>query len=266
MASFSSAPRPTAVPAWRRWLPLAVLAAVMVLVLVMGWHRYLSFKTIGLNYDLLKSYIADNLALALLVYVALYVVIIALSLPVGLVMTLGGGLLFGWKIGAPAAVIGATIGATIVFAVVTSSFGATLARKAGPFVAKLRAGFQENALSYLLFLRLVPAFPFVIVNLVPALLGVRFSTFILGTGLGIIPGTTAYSLAGSGLGSVIEAQNAQYKACLAASPANPDLACPYTIDLTQIVTRELVWAGVALGVVALIPVAIKLWSKRHAAE
>ncbi len=249
----------------RKWLPVLALAAITAVAYTMGWHRLLSFKTIGLNYADLKFYIADHTALALLIYIVTYAAIIALSLPVGLLITLAGGLLFGWQIGAPAAVVGATIGATIVFKIVTSSFGETLARKAGPFVGKLRDGFQENALSYLLFLRLVPAFPFVVVNLVPALLGVRLSTFIIGTGVGIIPGTTAFSLAGSGLGSVIEAQNAAHKACLAIASASPETACPYSIDLTQIVTRELIWAGVALGVVALIPVAIKLWSKRHAA-
>lgn len=249
----------------RRWLPLILLAGVMTLALSMGWHRYLSLETIGLNYDALKAYITDNLVLALLIYIGLYIAIIALSLPVGLIMTLSGGLLFGWQIAAPAAVVGATIGATIVFLIVTSSFGSTMAARAGPFVAKLRDGFQENALSYLLFLRLVPAFPFVIVNLVPALLGVRLSTFVIGTGLGIIPGTTAYALAGSGLGSVIEAQNLAYKACLAARQSDAAIICSYTIDLTQIVTRELVWAGIALGVVALIPVALKYWSHRRAA-
>jgi uncharacterized membrane protein YdjX (TVP38/TMEM64 family) len=269
MPSPTTTPSPPASPSSsaraKRWLPLILLAAVMALALSMGWHRYLSLETIGLNYDALRSYIAANLVLALLVYIGLYIAIVALSLPVGLIMTLSGGLLFGWQIGAPAAVVGATIGATIVFLIVTSSFGSTLAGKAGPFVAKLRDGFQENALSYLLFLRLVPAFPFVIVNLVPALLGVRLSTFVIGTGLGIVPGTTAYALAGSGLGSVIEAQNAAHKACLAAREANATLACTYSIDLTQIVTRELIWAGIALGVVALIPVALKHWSRRHAA-
>ena len=267
MTSPKTSPPPAAPtpPALRKWLPVIALAAVMAIAYAMGWHRLLSFKTIGLNYDGLKAYIAANMALSLLIYVAVYVAITALSLPVGLFITIAGGLLFGWQIGAPAAVLGATIGATIVFKIVTSSLGETLARKAGPFVAKLRDGFQENALSYLLFLRLVPAFPFVVINLVPALLGVRLSTFVIGTVIGIIPGTTAYSLAGSGLGSVIEAQNASYKSCLAAAPANPETACPYSIDLTQIVTRKLIWAGIALGVVALIPVAIKFWSKRHAA-
>lgn len=249
---------------WHRWLPLIGLAAIMALAFAMGWHKYLSFKTIGLNYDALKGYIAGNLMTALLIYIGAYVVVVALSLPGALIMTLSGGLLFGWQFGAPAAVVGATTGATLLFLVVNTSFGSTLADKAGPFVARLRDGFQENALSYLLFLRLVPAFPFFIVNLVPALIGVPLGTFVLGTGLGIIPGSVAYSLAGSGLGSVIETQNAAYKACLAGNPANPETACPYTIDLSAVVTRELVWAGIALGIVALIPVVLKYWNKRHA--
>lgn len=265
MSGTTSTPRGTSGSALRRWLPLAALGAVMALAFAMGWHKYLSLQTIGMNYDALRAFIAANLLVALLAYVGLYIATVALSLPAGLALTIAGGLLFGWKIGAPAAVVGATIGASILFLVVNSSFGSTLAGKAGPFVAKLRDGFQENALSYLLFLRLVPVFPFFIVNLVPALLGVPLRTFVIGTGLGIIPGTTAYSLAGAGLGSVVEAQNAAFNACRAANPANPDLACPYTIDLKSLVTPELIAAFAALGVVALIPVALKYWSKRHAA-
>jgi len=248
----------------RKWLPLAMLGAFMAVAMAMGWHRYLSLKTIGLNYDALKAFIAGHLVLGLAYYVALYVVVVALSLPGALIMTLAGALLFGWQVAVPAAVIGATTGATVLFLVVNTSFGSALAEKAGPFVAKLRDGFQDNALYYLLFLRLVPAFPFFIVNLVPALLGVPLRTFIIGTALGIIPGTFAYALAGAGLGSVIEAQNAVYFACLAAKPADPATTCPYRIDLSAVVTPELIWAGIALGIVALIPVALKFWSKRHA--
>ncbi len=173
--------------------------------------------------------------------------------------------MFNWYLGAPAAVIAASIGATIIFLVAKTSFGETLAAKAGPWVAKLQDGFKENALSYLLFLRLVPAFPFFIVNIAPALLGVPLRTYVLGTFFGIIPGTTAFSVAGAGLGSVIEAQNASYAACLAKNPANPDTACPYTIDTSALVTNELIAAFALLGIVALIPVAYKKWSKRHAA-
>ncbi len=247
----------------RRWAPLAVLAALMALAFAMSWHEYLSFKTIGLNYEVLKTFIADNLIVALLAYVVLYILVIALSLPGGLVMTLSGGLLFGWFLAATATVIGATIGATIVFLIAKSSFGETLAAKAGPWLGKLRAGFQENALSYLLFLRLVPAFPFFVVNLAPALLGVPLRTYVLGTFFGIIPGTTAFSVLGAGLGSAVESQNAIYKACVAAHDSNAQSVCAYTIDTRALVTPELLAAFVLLGVVALIPVALKKWSKRN---
>ncbi|MBS0243823.1 MAG: TVP38/TMEM64 family protein, partial [Proteobacteria bacterium] len=147
-----------------RWLPLVVIVAAAGLAFAMGWHRYLSFKTIGVNYQTLRTFIDANLILAILAYTGIYVAVVALSLPGALVMTLAGGLLFGWKIAAPATVVAATIGGSILFLVARSSFGETLAHRAGAAVAKLRDGFQENALSYMLFLRLVPLFPFFVVN------------------------------------------------------------------------------------------------------
>lgn len=250
---------------WKRALPLLGLAAFMALAFAMGWHKVLSFKNIGLNYDALKEFIGRNLVVSVLSYIALYAAVVALSLPGALFMTLAGGLLFGWLLGAPATVIGATIGATIIFFVARTSLGEPLAAKAGPWLGKLRQGFQENALSYLLFLRLVPAFPFVIVNLAAALLGVPLRSYVLATFFGIMPATTAYSFAGAGLASVIEAQNRSYRACLANSPANPDVACPYTVDTSALVTKELVLAFALLGLVALIPPVMKKWRERNAA-
>jgi len=247
-----------------RWLPLTALLLAMALAYIMGWHRLLTFKAIGLNYEALKGFIDDHLGIALLVYFLGYVAVVALSLPGGLVMTLSGGLLFGWQLAAPTTTVAATIGASVVFLVAKSSVGEPLAARAGPWLGKLRDGFRENALNYLLFLRLVPVFPFFVVNLAPALLGVPLSTYLIGTFFGIIPGTLAFSVAGSGLGSIIEAQNELYTDCLAKLPANPETDCPYTIDVSALVTAELIAAFVLLGVVALIPVAIKQWSKRHA--
>jgi uncharacterized membrane protein YdjX (TVP38/TMEM64 family) len=231
----------------KRALPLLILAAIMALGYAMGWHKYLSFKTIGVNYEYLKSVIADHFVLALAAYMAIYIAAVALSAPGGLVMTLAGGLLFGWKAGIPATVVAATIGASILFLIAKSSFGESLAAKAGPALEKFREGFNENALNYLLFLRLVPIFP-----------------FVLGTLLGIIPGTAAFSVTGAGLGSVVEAQNKVYQDCLTAKPANPDVACPYTIDTSALVTKELLVAFALLGVVALIPVALKYLRGAHA--
>jgi uncharacterized membrane protein YdjX (TVP38/TMEM64 family) len=248
----------------RRFLPLVILGAAMALGFAMGWHKYLSLKTIGVNYEFLKTLIADHFVIALAAYMGIYIAVVALSAPGGLVMTLAGGLLFGWKVGIPATVISATIGASILFLIAKSSFGETLAAKAGPVLGKFRDGFKENALSYLLFLRLVPIFPFVLVNIAPALLGVPFKTYVIGTLLGIIPGTSAFSVVGAGLGSVVEAQNKVYQSCLAAKPADPDAACPYTIDTSALLTKELLAAFVLLGIVALIPVAMKYLRGRNA--
>ncbi len=245
----------------RRWLPLILLASLMALAFSMGWHKYLSFKTVGLNYEALRGFISDNLLISLAAFAALYIAVVALSLPGGLILTVSGGLLFGWKLGAPTTIIAATIGATILFLIAKTSFGEGLADKAGPWLAKLRDGFKENALSYLLFLRLVPAFPFFVVNLAPALLGVPLKTYVLGTLFGIIPGTLAYSFAGAGLGSVVEKQNASYNECLA---LKSEAACPYTIDTSSIITPEIITAFVLLGVVALIPVFLNKWKARKA--
>ena len=243
-----------------RYLPLIVIGGLMALAFAMGWHKYLSLQSIGENYGAMQAFIADNFVLAVLIYMLSYVAVVALSLPGGLFMTLTGGLLFGPYIGIPATVLGATLGAPIIFLVAKTSFGETLAAKAGPWVGKLREGFQENALSYMLFLRLVPAFPFVIVNLAPALLGVPLRTYFFGTLFGIVPGTAAYSLVGASLGAPLEAENARHAACVAANGAD---ACTYSIDLAQLVSRELIFAGVALGIVALIPVAINFFKKRN---
>ncbi len=263
--SAKSAAPSCAVSHVRRWLPLVILIVVASTVFAMGWHKLLTLKSVGLNYEVLRAFIMGNLAAALALYVAIYFAIVALSLPGALVLTLAGGLLFGWLIGTCATVIAATAGATVVFLVARSSIGEVMASRVAPWLTRLRDGFREDALSYLLFLRLVPAFPFVVVNLAAAVLGVPLRTYVLGTFLGIIPGTTAFAVTGAGLGSVIKAQNRSYQACVAKMPASPDLVCAYKIDASALVTKELILAFVLLGIVALVPVVLKRWRARNAA-
>jgi uncharacterized membrane protein YdjX (TVP38/TMEM64 family) len=114
-------------------------------------------------------------------------------------------------------------------------------------------GFRDDAFNYLLFLRLVPLFPFWLVNLAPALFNVKLVTFVAATLLGIIPGTFAFAFLGSGLDSIIAAQQAAYQACLAAGRGD----CEMRFEAGALLTPELIIAFVALGVVALIPVAVK---------
>ena len=254
--SQSAAAATAAGPGLRRLWPLLALAGLGVALYASGLHRYLSLEQLAIHRLELKDYIAGHFLLALLAYFVLYVLVVALSLPAGAALTLAGGLLFGWLAGGTTAVLAATLGASLVFAIAKSSLGGGLAAKAGPWLARLSEGFKQDALSYMLFLRLVPAFPFFVVNLAPALLGVPFRSFLLGTLLGIIPGTFAFAYLGTGLDSIIEAQQKAYAACMA-SAASTGADCHLTIDARALVTPELIIALCALAGVSLLPVLAK---------
>ena len=257
-------PAPVAVRTntWTRFIPLLVLAALFVGMFASGLHKHLTLENIVSLRDRFQSFITEHRALALLVYIVAYAAAVAVSLPGSAVLTLTGGLVFGWLAGGAAAVVAASIGATLVFLVAQTAFGETLRAKAGPAVGRLREGFQQNALSYLLFLRFVPAFPFFLVNLASAVLGVPLRTYIIGTVIGIIPGTFAFASIGAGLDSVVVAAKADYAACIAAKGAS---ACHLTINAGSLLTTELKIALVLLGLVALLPVAYRKWGERTAA-
>jgi uncharacterized membrane protein YdjX (TVP38/TMEM64 family) len=245
---------------WRRWAPLAVLAALMAVAIQQGWYRHLTLDALIAHEAALRAFVATNLVVALAAYAGIYVVVVALSLPGGLLLTLAGGFLFGWLLGGVVTVAAATIGATIIFLIARSSLGNALAKKAGPRLSALRDGFSRDGLNYLLFLRLVPVFPFWLVNIAPALLGVPLKTYVVGTFLGIIPGTFAFAFVGSGLDSVVAAQRLSFLACVddaAAKGLDPASACDLGLDPSALVTPGLVVALVALGVLALVPIAAK---------
>lgn len=189
----------------RRWLPLALLGLALVLVFGSGLHRYLSFESLHRHRALLLGLVERQPALAAATFVALYTAVVALSVPGGAILTIAGGFLFGTWLGAGLVVVGATLGATILFLIARTALGDSLRARAGPWLQRMEAGFHSNALSYLLVLRLIPLFPFWLVNLVPALLGVSLGTYVLGTFFGIIPGSLVYASVGNGLGAVFEA-------------------------------------------------------------
>jgi uncharacterized membrane protein YdjX (TVP38/TMEM64 family) len=246
----------------RRWLPLVAIVVLSVVAIAIGWNRKISFETLVRHNEAIHAFILDKRLAAVAIYLAIYVVAIALSLPGGLILTLSGGFLFGGLVGGTAAVVGATTGACIFFMIAKSAFGEHLARRAGPLAEKLAEGFRADAFHYLLFLRLVPVFPFVLINIVPALAGVRLRTFVAATALGIIPGTFTFAFLGAGLDSVIRAQGAIYNACLAAGHSD----CKLDFDVKAAVTPELLGALAALGILALIPVAVKRIRARRVAN
>ena len=240
----------------KRWLPLGLLATVSVACYALGFQNYLSLQSIAEHQTQLLGFVAQNLLTAMAIYFTIYVVVVALSLPGAALLSILGGFVFGWVLSSPMTIVAATIGATAVFKIVQTSLGSAISEKAGPFVKKLSAGFEKDAFNYLLFLRLVPAFPFFAVNAAAGLTRMPMRTFIWATFVGIIPGSFAFAWLGRGLGSVIDAQSAAHAACIAEKGAE---TCPYSFAVSSLVTPQLLWALAGLGVVSLIPVVLKKW-------
>jgi uncharacterized membrane protein YdjX (TVP38/TMEM64 family) len=245
-------------PSFWRWVPLAALASMVALAYAFGSQDYLSLQSMAENQAMLVNFVSAHLLSALIIYFALYVATVALSLPGAGVLSVAGGFIFGWVISAPLTVVAATLGALMVFKIVQTSLGAAIAERAGPFVQMLSRGFEDDAFNYLLFLRLVPAFPFFAINAVAGLTRMSLRTFTLATFIGIIPGSYAFAYLGRGLGSVLEAARNAHEACIAKDAAAP---CPFDISLSALVTPQILWAFCALGVVSLIPVALKKWKQ-----
>ncbi|WP_149539742.1 TVP38/TMEM64 family protein [Siccirubricoccus phaeus] len=192
-------------PAWIRLWPLLMLLAALALAWALGVQRSLSFEALAAQRAALLGLVAASPLLAVLGFIAVYVGVVALSLPGAVVLTLAGGFLFGPVWGAVAAVVGATLGACLLFLAARHALAETLARKAGPLLGRVRAGLARDGFWYLLSLRLLPVVPFWLVNLAPALAGMPFASFAAATLVGIIPATAVFAGIGAGLGQVFEA-------------------------------------------------------------
>ncbi|HLA21245.1 MAG TPA: TVP38/TMEM64 family protein [Pseudolabrys sp.] len=246
----------------RRLLPLLAVGLFAVIAFVAFGQGGISLEALVSNREAIGAFVAEHRILALLSYIGLYIATVALSVPGGTLLTVSGGFLFGVAIGASAAVIGATIGATLIFLLARSALGEPLLRRAGPRAQQLAQGFRADAFSYLLFLRLVPAFPFFLVNLVPAFAGVRLGPFVAATALGVIPASLVYAFAGTGLDSIITAQKNSYQDCLAAGRTD----CLLSFDARDVLTPHLLGALVALGLLALVPVVVRRLRARQRAS
>lgn len=224
-----------------RLLPLAVIGAGIAAFFALGLDQYLSFEALRENRQALNDWYAGNQVVAIATFIGIYALATALSVPGALFLTLGGGFIFGTVVGTAAVVVGATVGAAGIFLAARYALRDFFEQKAGAMVKKMEAGFQENAFSYLLVLRLVPLFPFWLVNLVPAFLGVPLRTFVIGTFLGIIPGTAVYSSVGNGLGAIFDQGG--------------------TPDLGIIFQPEILGPILGLAVLSLVPVIYKRFKK-----
>ena len=189
---------------WRRLLPVVILLLGLALFLIFGLQRHFSFEALGDNHAELTAWVAAHRGLAQLGFVVGYAVVVAFSLPVAILATTLSGYLFGTVLGAALSVIGATLGSIVVFIAARTAFHDLLHARAGAALKRLEEGFRRDGFSYLLFLRLVPVFPFWLVNIVPALLGMRLGPYTLATLIGIIPAAFVYASVGASFGSLFD--------------------------------------------------------------
>jgi uncharacterized membrane protein YdjX (TVP38/TMEM64 family) len=187
----------------KRFIPLFILLVGLILFFSFRLYRYLTFDQLQKQHNFLKQWTSQNYVLAVLSYIFIYILAVAISIPGAVILTITGGFLFGVIFGSIYTVIAATIGATILFLAVKTALGSWIAKKTTQWITKMRNGFQKNAFNYLLFLRFVPLFPFWVVNIVPALFNMRLISFVIATFIGIIPGTVVYAGLGNGLEKLI---------------------------------------------------------------
>ena len=230
----------------RRFGPVLVLAAGLILFFALGLDQYLSFEALHENRERLRNLVEANGVLAIAALILGYALVVAFSLPAGAVLTIAAGFLFGTVVAASCVVVGATLGASAVFLAARTAFADLLRAKAGAGMRRMEAGFRENAFHYLLVLRLIPIFPFWLVNLVPAFLGVTLRTYVLATLIGIIPGTVVYASLGNGLGAIFAAGE--------------------TPDLGIIFHPEVLLPILALAALAALPVVYKKVKARRAGQ
>jgi uncharacterized membrane protein YdjX (TVP38/TMEM64 family) len=191
--------------AWKRWAPLALIAVGVGLVIAMGWHRYLSLEALRDNRTALLAFVSANPWAAGGIYFLVYVAAALLAVPGVLWLTIAGGFLFGTWLGGGLALFGALIGATLLFFAARGALAPLIERQAKGWLPRLKAGFQDNAFSYLLSLRFIPLAPFVVVNLAAAAFDMKARDFVLASLLGMAPGAVIYASIGSGLGAVLDA-------------------------------------------------------------
>ncbi len=210
---------------------LSVIGVVVALFFVFDLGQYLSLESLKSNRDHLRAFYDANAVAMVAAFIGVYIVTVALSLPGATILTLCAGAIFGSVAGTLVVNVGATIGATLAFLAARFLLRDWVEKKFGAKLKPFNDGFSKNAINYMLFLRLVPLFPFFLINLVSGLTQIRLSVYFFGTMFGILPGTFVYANAGSNLASINQ--------------------------LSDIASLEVLGAFALLGLFALIPTLYK---------
>jgi uncharacterized membrane protein YdjX (TVP38/TMEM64 family) len=226
---------------FKKYLPILLILLLSGLALSFEVHKYFSFDLFKEHQKSLESFIETQKFLSIIIYCGIYILIVGISIPGASFMTIAGGFLFGQVLGTMSAVIAATIGATILFLSARMASTDLLSKKSGSWINKMKDGFKQNAFSYLLTLRLIPIFPFAIINLAAAIFQIPLRIFFFGTLIGIIPGSFVYTSMGVALREVI---------------AQPNFSSGLILN------SKVLFSLAGLGLLALLPVLYKKFKKK----
>lgn len=225
-----------------RWIPLIILLIVLSFFFYFRLDKYVSFESLKNHRQLLLHWTSEHYFLTVSIYILIYIVGVAVSIPGAVFFTLAGGFLFGIWLGTLYVVIGATMGAIILFIAVKMALADWVLQKSSKWIKQMEKEFQENAFNYLLTLRLIPIFPFWLVNVISALLDVRLATFVSATFLGIIPGAFIYASVGHGLSTLFDSNQLP--------------------NLNIIFTPPILLPLLGLAILALLPVLYKFYKSK----
>lgn len=221
-------PKKGAAP-WR-FAPLAAAGAGLFLIYSVGWHETLSLDQLAASRESLKAWTAAHPLLAPAGFVLLYALAVGCALPAAPILTILGGLLFGWMAGGAYAIAAVTLGASGLFLATRLAFGGFFDRRAGSRAALLAEGFRKDAFGYLVALRIAPFLPSFVVNIGAALCLVRPRTFVAATAIGILPGRLAYAWIGDGLDSALAAAAISgERVTLTALAATPEITIAFAM-------------------------------------
>ncbi len=223
----------------KRYLPLLVIASCTLGVWLSGLHHYLSFGSLRVHHLTLQGWVQETFWLSLLLYILLHITVVALSLPVSMFLMLSAGFLFGPWVGTVLSILSATVGGTFLFLATRYASQKPL-KPLGKRFQRLQKGFQENALSYLISLRLMPMFPPSFVTIASALLKVPLETFVMGTLIGTLPICFIWVCVGNAFDTLMDQP---------------------TITIQTIMSPQVVWALTALGILALFPTFYRRFQK-----
>jgi uncharacterized membrane protein YdjX (TVP38/TMEM64 family) len=223
---------------------LVLLMGGIAAMLALGLDGQLGLDAVRRHHAILASFVNGDPLLASLLFMVAYGLAVAISVPGVQILAVVGGWLFGWLHGTIYVAVAATIAGTSVFLLARTALAHSLYERAGPALQRFANGFRDHAPSYVFVLHLVPLFPYAIVNTLPAACGVRLRTFVFGAFLGVLPSTLLLAQFGSGLGDV--------------------LAQGTAIQLSHLLTPQILSALTGLGALALVPIFYRSYRARRA--